>query len=100
MSVIDVSSREVVIDIGNQLVYHYCNMTQTKFIQQVKVRASVYDYLEAFGLEDVSLRMIAEHVKQETGFEVPASTIKRLVNDYGFTFDGEGWEGELKERGF
>lgn len=90
----------ITIDTQIQRVYHYCNMAQTKFIQQVKVRASVYDYLEAFGLEDVSLAMIAEHVKNETGFDVPRSTIRRLVNDYGFTFDGEGWDGELKERGF
>lgn len=65
-------------------------MSSRTFHEQVIIRGHVYDYLEANGL--TSLRKIAAYVEEKTDMYPSASTISRLVRDYGWNRKKVKWE--------
>lgn len=64
-------------------------MPGLNYHKQTQVREAVQKYLAANGM--TSLRKIAIYVKQETKIHPSASTISRLVRDYGYTRAKPKW---------
>lgn len=65
-------------------------MSGQSFQSQAVVRAAIQRYLDRNGV--TSLRKIAEYVGNETGISPSASTIARLVREFGYHKKSTPWE--------